>query len=121
MINAALLAFGWLLPGGAYLLKGRYAQFALAFVLVCACLTAGIALQGSSLWPTQSELQGVDGFTATVARLGALTKILGGAPYLVVRLFGYSQSFTNGQVHEYGTTLLNAAGLINLVTLADTK
>ena len=103
------------------LLSRRYTQFVATFVLVCGCLAAGIALHGSNRWPSHSELQGLDGFTATAARVGALTKILAGAPYIAFLLSGYSQSPISGQVHEYGTTLLLAAGLINLVALAESK
>jgi hypothetical protein len=118
MRSAAALVFGWLVPGGAYLLKGRYVQFATALALVCACLAAGIALQGSNRWPSHSELDGLDGFTSAAARAGAFTKLFAGVPYMIASLAGYSQSFINGQVHEYGTTLLIAAGLINLLVLA---
>lgn len=121
MTSAAAVVFGWLVPGGAYLLRGRYAQFAMTLVLVLGCLAAGVALQGSNRWPAHSELQGLDGFADTVARVGAFTKILAGGPYIAFLLSGYSQSFTSGQVHEYGTTLLLAAGLINLMALAEAK
>ena len=40
-------------------------------------------------------------------------------PYLLARLFNYSQTFLSGQTHEYGTTLLVLAGLFNLLALAD--
>jgi hypothetical protein len=119
MRNAAALAFGWLVPGGAYFLRRRYAQFAMALVLVCACLTAGFAMQGSNGWPSHSQLQGLDGSTAMIARAGAITKILAGSPFIMFGLLGYSRSFMSGQVHEYGTTLLIAAGLINILALAD--
>ena len=121
MRRAAALAFGWLVPGGVYLLKERYTQFAIRFVLVCACLAAGIALQGSNQWPAQSELQGVDGFTAATAWARAFTKFMAGAPCVIAGLAGYSQSFISGQVHEYGTVLLVAAGLINFAVLAEAK
>ncbi len=121
MRSAVALASGWLLPGGAYLLRRRYAQFALTLLLVCLSLSAGIRLRGSNRWPVHAELQGLDGFTTATARVGALTKILAGAPYIIATLFGYSQPFITGQVHEYGTTLLVAAGLINVIALAEAK
>jgi hypothetical protein len=121
MKSAFPLAFGWLLPGGSYLLRGRYVQFAVTLALVCVSLVAGIALQGSNRWPDHSELQGLDDFTAATARAGAFTKLLAGAPYIIAWLCGYSQSFTGGQVHEYGTVLLIAAGLINLLALSDSN
>ena len=69
MKTAAMAAFGWLLPGGAYLLARRYLQFAISLALVCGATVAGMALHGANLWPQTPELQGLDGFAA--GRLGA--------------------------------------------------
>ena len=115
------MAFGWLVPGGAYLLRKHYAQFALLLVLVCVDWAVGIALQGSNMWPASAELLGLDGFTAASARAGALAKISAGGPWVVTWLCGYSQSFLSGQTHEYGTTLLIAVGLIQLLALAEAR
>ena len=119
-MNAALTAaFGWIVPGGAYLLARRYLQFAVSLALVCGATAAGVALQGASLWPRADELQGLDGLAAIMGQAGALARILAGGPYLLARLCGYSQTFLGGQTHEYGTTLLALAGLFNLLALAD--
>jgi hypothetical protein len=119
MATAGLTALGWLLPGGGYLLMRRYAQFAVSFALVCTAFAAGLALQGGSLWIGSPELEGVDGFTAFVARAGVAGKVLTGAPYLVARMFYHTQNYTQGRLHEYGTTLLLCAGIMNLLALAD--
>jgi hypothetical protein len=119
MKTALTAAFGWLIPGGAYLLTRRYLQFAIAMLLVCGTTVAGIMLQGANLWPQAAELQGLDGFTAGMAKAGAIAKLLAGAPALLAHLCNYSQTFLNGQTHEYGTTLLVLAGLFNLLALAD--
>ena len=63
---AARGVLGWLVPGGGYLVLHRYRQFALSFALICGAFLAGIALHGGSLWVEPEELQGVDGFTATI-------------------------------------------------------
>ena len=119
-MNIALTAaFGWLVPGGAYLLSRRYLQFAVAMALVCCATAAGVALHGASLWPQAAELQGLDGLAAGIAQGGALARALAGGPYLLARLCDYSQTFLSGQTHEYGTTLLALAGLFNLLALAD--
>jgi hypothetical protein len=119
MRNAATAAFGWLVPGGAYLLARRHLQFAMSLGLVCCATVAGVALSGANLWPQAGELAGLDGFTAGVAQAGALTKMLAGAPYLLSRLCDYSQTYIGGQTHEYGNTLLLLAGIINLLALVD--
>ena len=116
---AALAAFGWLVPGGGYLLIGRKRQFGLFLLLVSGAFAVGLALQGGSLWPQPEELQGWDGFSALLAQAGTLVKILAGGPYLLARLFDYSQTFLQGRLHEYGSLLLVVAGLLNLLALAD--
>jgi hypothetical protein len=116
---AALAAFGWLVPGGGYLLIGRKRQFALFLLLVSAAFGAGLALHGGILWPQPGELQGLDGLAALLARAGALVKVLAGGPYLLAWLLDYSQGFLDGRLHEYGTILLVVAGLLNLLALAD--
>jgi 4-hydroxybenzoate polyprenyltransferase len=112
-------AFGWLVPGGAYLLARRYLQFALSLAIVCSATAAGIALHGANLWPQSDELQGLDSLATLMAQGGALARAMAGAPYLLARLCHYSQTFLAGQTHEYGTTLLVLAGLFNLLALAD--
>lgn len=119
MKAAVGVLFGWLVPGGAYLLLRRYAQFAVSFVLVTGAFAAGVALRGGSQWPQPAELQGLDNFTALAAKAGALTKALAGGPYLLAQLRDSSQTFLDGRLHEYGTTLLVMAGLFNLLALAD--
>jgi hypothetical protein len=119
-MNVALAAaFGWLVPGGAYLLARRYLQFAITLGLVCSATAIGLALHGANLWPGAEELQGLDGLATRMAQAGALARALAGAPYLLARMFGYAQTFLGGQLHEYGTTLLVLAGLFNLLALAD--
>lgn len=116
---AALLALGWLLPGGGYLLLRRYRQFALFLAVVSIASVAGVLLQGANLWPPAAELQGLDGVAVLAAHAGTLAKALAGGPYLLARLVGYSQSYLAGCLHEYGTALLTVAGLVNLLAIAD--
>jgi hypothetical protein len=116
---ARLAAFGWLVPGGAYLLTRRYVQFGLSLGLVLTASVSGMALGGGNLWPHSADLAGLDLFTVLLAKAAALTKLLAGTPYLLARLCGYSQSPFDGRLHEYGTTLLVIAGLLNLLALAD--
>lgn len=117
--SAALAALGWLLPGGGYLLLGRYRQFALFLAVVSAATVAGVWLRGGILWPSPAEVQGLDGLAALLARGGALAKAMAGAPYLLARGLGYSQTYLDGCLHEYGNVLLTVAGLLNLTALAD--
>lgn len=117
MNRIALAAFGWVVPGGSYLLLRRYAQFAVFAVLVTATFAGGLLLHGSSGWPEPAELAGADGFTALAFRALAATKILAGGPYFAARLFD-STTFLAGRLHEYGTALLLMAGLLNLLAIS---
>jgi hypothetical protein len=117
MRSLRLVAFGWLVPGGAYLLMRRYLQFAVFAVLVWAAFAAGLALHGSSQWPQPADLAGLDTFTALVFKGGALAKMLAGAPYLAAQFFDGS-SFLEGRLQEYGTTLLAMAGVLNALAIS---
>lgn len=119
-MNAVLTAtFGWLIPGGAYLLTRRYLQFAIAFGSVCCATVFGVLLHGTNLWPASNELQGLDALATRVAQAGGIARMLAGGPYLLLRFCDYSQTFLAGQTHEYGSALLVLAGLFNLLALAD--
>jgi hypothetical protein len=117
MNTIAIAAFGWLVPGGSYLLMRRYTQFAIFAVLVPATFAAGILLQGSVQWPQPPELAGLDGFTALGFKATAFAKALAGALYFVARLFD-GVGFLGGRLHEYGTALLMMAGLFNLLAVS---
>jgi hypothetical protein len=118
MKAAGLAIFGWLLPGGAYLLMRRYAQFAAFALLVSITFAAGLALHGGFAWPQPAELQGLDGFTVLLFKGGALAKLLAGFPCLLAMLFDGARSFLDGRLHEYGATLLVLAGLFNLLAIS---
>lgn len=119
MKAVVLAAFGWFVPGGAYLLMRRYGQFAMFALLVSVCFAAGLALHGGYQWPQPAELQGLDTFTASVFKAGALARLLAGGPYLLAQLIGGSHGFLDGRLHEYGTTLLTFAGLFNLLAVSN--
>ena len=118
MKTILLALFGWLVPGGAYLLMRRYLQFAVFALVVIASFAAGLALQGGGQWPQPAELAGLDGFTALVFKAGAFAQMLAGAPYFLAHLFGTPGSFLGGRTHEQGTTLLIMAGVFNLLAVA---
>jgi hypothetical protein len=118
MNTIGLAVFGWLVPGGAYLLMRRYVAFAVFAVVVVTAVVAGAALQGGLRWPAPEELAGLDGFTALVFRAAALGKALAGGPYLLVRMFGGSSTFLDSRMHEYGSTLLIMAGAVNVLAVS---
>jgi hypothetical protein len=110
-------AFGWLVPGGTYLLDRRYVQFAGFALVVSAAFAAGLVMGGGVAWPRPGELAGLDGFTSLAFQAGAFSKVLSGGPWLVARLFE-GPGFLDGRMHEYGTTLLMMAGLLNVLAVS---
>ena len=119
MTSVGLALFGWVVPGGAYLLTRRYLPFGIFAVLVSTAFAAGMALHGGSQWPETAELEGLDRFTALVFQAGALAKICAGGPFLLAQLFGGGNGFLDGRLHEYGTTLLTLAGLFNVLAVSN--
>lgn len=119
MKPVVLTLFGWLVPGGAYLLMRRYLQFAVFAVLVVTTFAAGLALQGSVQWPQPADLHGLDTFTILLFKAGAAAKLLAGSPFLLALVFDGSHGFLDGRLHEYGTTLLVLAGLFNLLAVSN--
>ena len=118
MNTIGLALFGWLVPGGAYLLTKRYVQFAGFLIAVAVTFAAGLAMSGWCGWPQPAELAGLDGFTALVFKGGAALKLLAGAPYAIARAFGASGSLLDSRLHEQGNALLMMAGLLNLLAVA---
>lgn len=118
MNRILLAAFGWFLPGGGYLLRRRYVQFALFAGAVWAAFALGLALHGAYRWPQPAELAGIDGFAAIVSRIASLATALAGVPYLLAQAFGCPGGWLDGRLHEHGTTLLMMAGVINALGVA---
>ena len=119
MNAVGLAAFGWLVPGGSYLLMRRYLPFAGFAALVSTTFAAGLALHGGLQWPGAADLQGLDTFTILVFKAGASAKMFAGLPFLLARLFDSSSVFLDGRLHEYGTTLLMLSGLFNLLAVSN--
>jgi hypothetical protein len=113
-----LAAFGWLVPGGTYLLTRRYLSFVLFAGAVWSAFAAGVMLHGGAQWPAATDLAGLDGGTALFFRGGAIAKALAGAPYLLAQAFDLSGTFLDGRLHEPGTTLLAMAGVINALAIS---
>ncbi len=118
MMPVALALFGWLVPGGAYLLTRRYRQFTGFALLVSITFAAGLALHGAFQLPRPEDLRGLDGLTALLFQAGSWAKLLAGGPYLLAHFLSASPSFLEGRLHEYGTTLLLLAGVFNLLAIA---
>jgi len=118
MKKLAMVMFGWLVPGGGYLLMRRYVQFAVFASAVTLAVIAGVAMQGGSGWPRPEELAGLDGFTALLFQAGAGAKFLAGGPFLAASAIHDAGGFLSSRVHEYGNVLLIMAGAMNVLAVS---
>jgi hypothetical protein len=96
----------------------RYLRFTIFALLVSCAFAAGVVLQGGAGLPQPAELAGLDPFTAWIFKAGAYAKVLAGVPWFLARLFDGGSSFLGGRPHEYGTTLLTMAGVLNVLAVS---
>lgn len=111
LFHAALIALcAWIFPGLGHLLLRRWGR-ALAFFISVAGLTIfGWTIGGIAFSPHSEDAFGTLGFLAD-AGIGAL--------YFPVRFFGTAGADVPGAAGDYGTRLLAAAGLINILAVID--
>jgi hypothetical protein len=111
---APAVALGWLIPGGGHFLLKRPGRAALLAVSVSLMFLAGLLMRGALFEPQTGDL-----LTVVIYCGGFIGNLLSGILYLCTRLLGYSQPDIAGQVHDYGTKFLVAAGLLNLLAMVD--
>jgi hypothetical protein len=110
----SIVAFAWLIPGGGHLLLGHRLHAALLFGSVFVAFVSGLLMRGYLFEPRTGDL-----FTTLIYTGGFLGDLAAGAPYLLAKGLGYAQPDMAGHVHDYGTKLLVAAGLINVLAMVD--
>jgi hypothetical protein len=108
------VALAWLIPGGGHFLLKRPGRGALLAASVAIMFLAGLLMRGALFEPMTGDL-----LTIVIYCGGFVGNLLSGILYLCTILFGYSQPDIPGQVHDYGTKFLVAAGLLNLLAMVD--
>jgi len=111
---APVLAMAWLIPGGGHFLLNRKSRAALLFGCVVISFIAGLMMRGYLFSPQTGDL-----FTVLIYVGGFLGNLAAGVPYLATKGLGYAQPDMAGHVHDYGTKLLVAAGLMNILAIVD--
>ena len=106
----AICSGGWLVPGLAHVLIGRWIRGLIFAVCVLAMFGLGLAMQGK-LYDLQFEqpLQ----FFAFIANIGA------GIPYWIAARFGLGMGTMTAPSYDYGTTYLWVCGLLNYLIVLD--
>ena len=111
---APVLAMAWLIPGGGHFLLKRKSRAALLFGCVVISFVAGLMMRGYLFSPQTGDL-----FTVLIYVGGFIGNLAAGVPYLATKGLGYVQPDMAGHVHDYGTKLLVAAGLMNILAIVD--
>jgi hypothetical protein len=111
---ASVLAAAWLIPGAGHFLLNRKTRAALLFGCVVVSFAAGLMMRGYLFSPQTGDL-----FTTLIYVGGFIGNLAAGVPYLATKGLGYVQPDMAGHVHDYGTKLLVAAGLMNVLAIVD--
>ncbi len=108
------VALGWLVPGGGHFLLKRNGRGALLLVSITAMFLCGLMMRGAMFQPQTGDL-----LTTLINTGGFIGDICSGILYLLTSWLGYNQPDVAGHVHDYGTTFLVTAGLLNLLAMVD--
>jgi hypothetical protein len=104
----------WLLPGGGHFLLGRRGRAAIIFGAVLLTFAIGLLMRGPMFQPRTGDL-----LTTLIQFGGFLGDLASGLFYLLTVWLGYSQPDAAGHVHDYGSKLIVAAGLLNILAMVD--
>lgn len=110
-----VVALGWLIPGAGHLLLGKRGRGAIIFATVIVTFVAGLMLRGPLFQPGGPG----DVLSRLIQYGGFLGDLAAGLPYLVVRWLGYFPPDVAGHNPDYGSKLIVAAGLLNILAMVD--
>jgi hypothetical protein len=109
-VSVAITAAGWLVPGAAHLLLGRWGR-GLAFAAAILTMFAlGLAMKGRLYGMIPEQPLHVFAF---IADAGA------GLPYVLARRLGSGEGVLSHPNYAYGSTYLWVAGLLNYLVVLD--
>jgi hypothetical protein len=109
-----IAVIAWLLPGGGHFLLGRRGRAAIIFGAVLLTFAIGLLMRGPMFQPRTGDL-----LTTLIQFGGFLGDLASGLFYLLSVWLGYSQPDAAGHVHDYGSKLIVAAGLLNILAIVD--
>lgn len=111
--TSVLLA--WFIPGSGYFLLGRRGRGAIVSATVVVCFVIGLLLRGPMFQPTGTG----DVLSRLVQYGGFIADVASGIPYFLAVWLGYAQPDRAGHDADYGSKLLVAAGLMNILAMVD--
>lgn len=104
----------WLVPGGGHFLLSRRGRGAIIAGAVVLTFALGLLMRGPMFQPRTGDL-----LTTLIQFGGFIGDLASGLLYLLSVWLGYSQPDAAGHVHDYGSKLLVAAGLLNILAIVD--
>lgn len=107
---ATFVLAAWIAPGLGHLLQRSWTKAAAFFIAVAGLAGFGYAVHGAVF------AAGSDGSLGT---LGFLADIGCGAIYVLARLFGSAGADLSHAAGDYGSRLIAAAGIVNVLAIID--
>lgn len=104
----------WVAPGAGYFLLGKGGRGGLMAGVSVLLFLTGLMMRGTFFEPRNEDL-----LTTVIHTGGYLTHLASGALYFVAKAFGYAAPDVAGHSIDYGTKLIVAAGLVNVLGMVD--
>lgn len=105
----------WLVPGSGHLLLRKYGRGAIIFATVAVTFCVGLLARGPMFHPGQGQ----DVLSRLIQYGGFIGDLCNGFFYFLATWFGYSAPDVAGYSPDYGSKLLVAAGLLNILAMVD--
>jgi hypothetical protein len=109
-----IVVAAWLIPGSGHFLLNRRGRGVIIFAAVVLTFVVGILMRGPMFQPHGGDL-----LTTAIQWGGFAGDLASGLLYLLTVWLGYSQPDVAGHVYDYGSKLIVAAGLLNILGMVD--
>lgn len=109
------VALAWFVPGSGHFLLGRRGRAAIIFGTVLAPFILGLLMRGPMFQPTSTG----DVLSRAIQWGGLVADLANGLPYFIAVWFGYGPPDVPTHTCDYGSKLLVAAGLLNILAVVD--
>jgi hypothetical protein len=105
----------WLVPGSGHLLLRRYGRAGIIFLTIALTFCAGLLMRGPMFHPGGAT----DVLSRVIQYGGFIGDLLNGLFYFIATGLGYAAPDVAGFGPEYGSKLIVAAGLLNVLAMVD--